>query len=140
MNRWAPVCGLILILATGVIATGIWLRSRPSWRLSAQRTDKGSIITVTTTASEDPVYRVVIKGWQISQPISRLSRDQVAASSTGEVETLFWDDTVPPGRWTLRVGGVKVDVMEARLVVNDSLECGPGGTLEVDVGQQQLTD
>ena len=126
---------LILIVSVlAALAAAVWLRSGPSWRLSAERTADGSRLTVTTTATVEPVYTVVIKGWSIGQPIGQLSPSDVSNGKAGEVETVFSDETVPPGRWTLKVEDIKLDIMLARLVVNDSLECGPGEILELEIG------
>ena len=131
-----PGIVLIVVLVIGVVVGVFWLRSGPSWRLSVATKGAESTVTVTTTASEDPVYSVVIKGWRTRRPIIHVSRTHAATDKAIGVETLFSDETVPPGRWTLKVDGVKFDIMPARLIVNDSFECAPGKTLEMEIDEE----
>ena len=48
-----------------------------------------------------------------------------------DVQTVFHDQTVPPGRWTLNLNGTKLDIMEARIILNHKIEGGPSDILEV---------
>jgi hypothetical protein len=130
--------GIVFILVISVfvsifIGTRCWLSSLPSWQLSVERKDSGSIITISMTKSEGPIYKVIINGWRVSQPFNRLLLRETIPMR--EVETTFVDDDVPPGRWTLTVGGIKLDIMPARLIVNNSLVCKPGETLLIETEQ-----
>ena len=126
---------LIIILVAGVAFAALWLISGPTWQISAGTTGGESTITVTTSASQNPVYTVIIEGWRVRHPISHVSRAQAANDEAIGIETLSWDETMPPGRWTLKVDGVKLDIMPARLVVNDSLECAPGNRMKLRYGE-----
>jgi hypothetical protein len=92
------VCVSLLFVLLG--AVGFWLHSRPRWQLTTANTATGVMVTVTNTDSPVPIYTVHIRGGSIRQPISNRLRTQVRAP---DVMTLFYDETVPPGRWTLEV-------------------------------------
>jgi hypothetical protein len=122
--RWIVIIIGIAILICTIMWYRSWKQSLPSWQLSLRWDNSDSIITVNNTKSENPIYKVIIRGKKIKQPFNRLFREETV--SVNEIETIFWDDTTPPGRWTLKIENVKLDIMPARLVVNDSIECEPG--------------
>jgi hypothetical protein len=121
------VCVSLLFLLLGVV--GFWLHSRPQWQLTTANTATGVMVTLTNTDSPAPIYTVHIKGDSIRVPISHLLRTQVRSP---DVTTLFYDETVPPGRWTLKVNRTKVDIMPARIIVDDEAEGDPGSHLEIE--------
>jgi hypothetical protein len=130
----ALAIGLAMLCLCAFVVTFLafdnWRRSQPSWRLSAEAREGDSVVTVTTTASDEPTYTVVIKGWKIGQPFQKLLRTETA--SIGAIKTVSFDDTIPPGAWSVKIGDVKMNVMPARLVVNDAEEFDPGEKIVID--------
>ena len=130
--------GLVVTLAIAgfvvlTVSFLLWVRSRPHWHLSLTNTANGVTATVTTSDSDQAVYAVHVRGALIQDPLIRATRKEIGTHSA--VKTTFYDDTIPPGRWTVDADWVKLDIMEARLIVNDELECAPGDSIEVEAGR-----
>jgi hypothetical protein len=124
------VPAVIFVYVVGSIGVGYYLHTLPSWQLSVERKDDGSIITVYKEKSEEPTYKVIVKGWRVKQPFHRLLRTEIASDS--EIKTIRWDDNLPPGDWLIEVAGARLDIMPARLIVNASTEYEPGETVTIE--------
>jgi hypothetical protein len=121
----AMLAGFIFSLA-GMFA---WLRSRPSWVLSAENSPAGLIVEVHQSDAQVPTYVAVLKGKTMAREFSRLKREEL---SPADATTLFYDETVKPGRWTLNLDRTKVDIMPSRLIIDDNGELRPGQRTEID--------
>ncbi len=121
------VAAAVLLVAMLVVVR-VWIDSRPHWLLTTANTPMGFAVTITDTSSSSPFYVVRVKGGAIKTPTTRSLPSEVASP---DVTTVFYDATIPPGRWTFRVNGTKVDVMPARIIVNDRIEGAPGSDIQV---------
>ena len=121
------ICSLLL-----VIAVGIWFRLGPKWQLSLSRENDKTIFTITTTKSPKPIYEVRTKGTLNLIPFTKLTRNEIEMDKSRNVKTLFYDDTLQPGRWTVQIENIKLDIMPAYIVVNEQFECNPGEYIELD--------
>ena len=131
MRRWINAL-IIAFVFVSVSAFFVWIfvyiRSRPNWQLSAKNTPIGVKVTVTLTDSPTPVYTILIAHGSVRHPFTNRKRTEI---NSPDVQTVFHDQTVPPGRWTLNLNGTKLDIMEARIIVNDEIEGGPSDIVEV---------
>ena len=137
MRRRTLVIVIAILAASTVIVEIVYLHSRPKWQLSASNANGGATVMVSTTSDAGSVYTVHIKGLRIQQPFHELTPRQAEVAPVPGVHTLFCDETLAPGRWTLQLEQVKLDIMPARLVVNDKYECGPKESLEITADQQE---
>ena len=123
---------VLILLILGLVGLFlIDLASRPQWELSVSNTASGAEVVVTQEDSATPVYTVQLIGVSINAPISRRTRKQLQSR---DVETTFFDDTIRPGRWTIRIHGITLDFMERGIDVNGTIHGVRGDVLTVEVG------
>lgn len=112
-------CLLFVIAFVGSI---MWNLSGPVWCLSARNSADGIMVQVYKGEQATPTYTTLLKGHTIPRDIGRLTCRQVPADVGS---TTFVDETVRPGRWTLILGGIKLDIMERAMVLADGTEVPP---------------
>ena len=113
---------LIAVLVLPVVAVFNWLSSRPPWCLSARNSADGVIVEVYRGRHGEPTYSTLLKGRTILSDIEQLTRQQLPAEIG---TTTFSDETIRPGRWTLVLGGAKLDIMERAMILDDGSELLP---------------
>lgn len=126
--RILVVLSLLVMIALTVAGMRAWLDSRPNWVLTAKNTSAGLVLEVHESAAPTPTYVVVLQGQRVPREFSRVGRQELDPAAAN---TVFFDETLKPGRWTLRLDRTKIDIMEARLVINDRTELKPGQTMEI---------
>jgi hypothetical protein len=116
--------GVLISLPTIGILFGIrqWLSSRPAWLLSARNSVDGVVVEVYKENESDPTYSTLLKGCSIARDIQRTARQDLPADIG---TTAFFDDTIRPGRWEIVLAGVKLDIMERALILEDGTEILP---------------
>jgi hypothetical protein len=124
--------GLVTCFAISLIVAIVWFRSGPQWQLSIDNTNDATVFTITTTDSTSHVYEVRVNEMSSDNQIHNLTRSACENGKIARIKTLFYDETLKPGRWTVQIDDLKLDIMEARLTVNDKIDCLPGGNLELN--------
>jgi hypothetical protein len=121
-KRAIVVAAAFGVMAGAVIAMRVWLASRPAWYLSAHNVGNGVVIEVYKGHQAKPTYSTLLKRCSIPHDIDRLPQQQLP-SAVGT--TLFSDETIRPGRWTVVVAGEKLDIMERAMILGDGTEVPP---------------
>lgn len=106
------------------------LRGTEDWVFSARERDGGMTVSVRRSGSARPVYTVVVEGYSLGRNIAPLVIDSEGPGLPQGLTRTFEDTTILPGRCTLQLGPLTLDVMPARLVVNGHV-CNPGGEVRV---------
>ena len=114
--------GSIAFLIIGTATMILWLNNRPRWELSAANTDEGLRIEIFKQNDTTPTYATVLDGHQLSRRLNRVTLDELPADIG---KTTFTDETLKPGRWTLILDGVEIDVMPTRLIIDRETEVAP---------------
>jgi hypothetical protein len=126
------VITISLLLPVMIVSLFIWvfvdLAHRPHWLLTARNSADGLVVEVHKSDASSPTYVAILKGHALAREFSRLDRQ--AFNRIGET-TISFDETVKPGEWTVLLDGVRLQIMEARLVVNGDLELTPGQTAQI---------
>jgi hypothetical protein len=110
------------LIVVPVFAMITWLSSRPAWCLSARNSADGVVVEVYKEDLDESTYSTLLKGRTIPRDIERLARQQLPPEVG---TTTFFDETIRPGRWTLVLGGAKLDIMERALILDDGTEILP---------------
>ncbi len=71
--------------------------------------------------------RTVYAGETTSTEIANKTRLELRPEDG--IETLFFDETMTPGRWTFVVTHTTIDVMIRKAIVDERWELAPGDTL-----------
>ena len=124
--------GLVACFAISIIAAIVWFRSGSQWQLSIDNTNGATVFTITTTDSTSHVYEVRVNEMSGANQIHNLTRSACETGKIAGIKTLFYDETLKPGRWTVQIDDIKLDIMEARLTVDDEIDCLPGGRLNLN--------
>ena len=111
-----------VLIAISMIAVHRWIATRPAWLLSARNTADGVIVEVHKEHESEATYSTLLEGCSLDHDVWRMNRqDLPEAIGT----TTFSDETIPPGRWTVVLGGVRLDIMERALILEDGTEIRP---------------
>src|SRR5687768_4548666 len=106
VSRILVVLSLLVLVALLLLGMRAWLDSRPNWVLTAKNTPAGLVVEVHQSDSPTPTYVAVLKGQRVPREFSRIGRKELnPALGT----TTFFDETLKPGRWTVRLDGTKID-------------------------------
>lgn len=100
----------------------VWMQARPYWEISAMNSPEGVVIEVYQSDQSEPTYQTLLSGETISQELIRARPDD--ASIEG-VQTLDYDGTIRPGRWKLVVCETELDIMTARMIIDQTTELTP---------------
>jgi hypothetical protein len=128
----------VLVCLFGMAALMRAIRGNEHWVLTAQAQSDGTTIRVRHSGSGLPAYTVVVHGYSLGRDIAPLVIDSEGPGLPLGMTRTFEDTTVLPGRCTLQVGPLTLDVMEARLTVNGE-DCRPGGEITVQVPPPPLS-
>lgn len=109
--------GVLITMAAIVVLFWIWQESQPEWCLSARNSVDGVVVEVFKGSQELPTHSTILKGRAIPRDVERLVQEELPVEIG---KTIFSDETLRPGRWTLVLGGVKLDIMERAMVVEDA--------------------
>lgn len=123
------VCVLIVAFGAAVVVVRIvrayddWL-GPPEWQLSATNVPEGLRIELYEGDAFVPTYAAILEGRSAPRDVVRETRAELdpAIATTMEQEN---DD---PRRWTLTIDGVRIDMSEDRLLV-DEREILPGAAV-----------
>lgn len=125
MRRIAPIIVAvvaIVVMAIPIVATMVWLSSRPTWQISAYNSPQGIVIEVYKSNAAQPTYTTVLPGRTINTDIERASRMNLPEELG---QTTFHDETLRPGRWTVVIQETEIDIMERALIVDRATEVAP---------------
>jgi hypothetical protein len=111
-----------LLVGASVAAFYNWMGSRPAWCLSARNSPDGVFVEVFKQNQIQPTYSTLLKGRTIPRDVDRLAWQQLPADVG---TTTFADETLRPGRWILVLGGVKLDIMERAMILDDGFTLRP---------------
>jgi len=112
---------VIMGLVVGVLT--FYLFSRPSWELSASNSSEGVVVDIYLTDQPVPTYTTLLRDRRITSEVSRVNRVDLPVDIGS---TIFHDETLRPGRWTVEIAGEKLDIMPRALVLKDGTEIMPG--------------
>ena len=70
------------------------------------------MVEVFKSNESTPSYSTVLPGRKIPREIQRCLREDLPADVG---QTVFYDITIRPGRWTVMIDGAKLDIMECGL-------------------------
>lgn len=118
---------ILALLVTSLLVFGVWqifwllawMQSQPYWELSARNSFEGVLVEVYQSDQSEPTYKTLLSGESIPQELTRVRADD---ASTEGIQTLFYDGTIRPGRWTVMVSKNKIDVMQRAMILNDKEE------------------
>ena len=111
-----------VVLATPIVAMFAWMSSRPSWQITARNTPQGVVIDVYKSNASQPTFTTVLAGQTVHTEVERISRLELP-NAIGE--TIFQDETLRPGRWTVVLNKTELDIMERALIVDRKTEITP---------------
>jgi hypothetical protein len=112
--------GAALLFALIVMVTII--RSGPRWELSTTNTAAGIEVEVYKEGEPDPTFKTLLANHQANQDLRRVNIDTFPSSAG---KTTHRDETVKPGRWTVVIDGVEIDMMEHVLTIDKTTELDP---------------
>ncbi|OHB70432.1 MAG: hypothetical protein A2V70_12715 [Planctomycetes bacterium RBG_13_63_9] len=121
-QRVTKILAVSLLIVLLVIGTVQWMSSGPAWLLSARNSADGVIIEIYKEHDSEPTYSTLLEGRSIARDIQRVVRQDLPADVGA---TTFFDETIPPGRWTLVLGGAELDIMERALILDGGNEIRP---------------
>lgn len=110
----------IMGLVVGVLI--FYLFSRPSWELSASNSNDGVVVEIYLTGQSIPTYTTLLRDRRVTSEVSRVNRVDLPLNIGS---TIFHDETLRPGRWTVKIAGEKLDIMPRALVLKDGTEIMP---------------
>ena len=123
--RAAAVLSVLLLLPR--VAMIAWMQSRGDWHLSASNMPDGVDVRVYWGNSDTPTYSTKLAGRSIPREINRVTREQLPDDVA---TTTFYDVTMRPGRWTIVIDGIELDIMEAGWTVDGVADRLPKNTTE----------
>jgi hypothetical protein len=124
-NRKSPFWGLGIVLAAMFVAvmwTTLAVFNGPRWQISATNADSGLQIDVFKEGEDSPTFTTLLPSHRVEQNIDRKTLGELP-KEVGQ--TTFTDETVKPGRWTLVIDGVELDIMERALIIDGGMELRP---------------
>ncbi len=116
------VLGAATIGITLLGALILVMRAGGAWSLSATNTDAGVEVNVFQGSKSAPTFTTVLPGHSIPQSLDRVTRDELPP---GVGQTTFVDVTMAPGRWTVDLNGVELDIMPARMTIDGTNNIAP---------------
>ena len=116
--------GILLVVAflVLIISFFVWRESLPRWELSATNTPAGLRIEVYKEDESSPTYVTVLKQHSTSRDVDRAN---IEGFPTDLGRTTFTDESFKPGRWTVIIDGVELDIQPARMVLDGKTELTP---------------
>jgi hypothetical protein len=124
-NRKSLLLGLGIVLAALFVAV-MWATlavfNGPRWQLSATNADAGLQIDIFKEGKDSPTFTTLLPSRRVEQNIDRKTIDELP-KEVGQ--TTFTDETVKPGRWTLVIDGVELDIMPRALIIDGETELSP---------------
>jgi hypothetical protein len=124
-NRKSRLWGIGIVLAAMFVAvmwTSLAVFHGPRWQISATNVDAGLQIDVFKEGEDSPTFTTLLPSRRVEQNIHRKTIDELP-KEVGQ--TTFTDETVKPGRWTLVIDGVELDIMERALIIDRETELSP---------------
>lgn len=122
MRKFALILVAIVMIAAPIVGMVAWMRTRPSWQVSARNSPQGVVVEVFKSDAAKPTYTTVLAGKSINTEIERANRSELPPELG---RTTFYDETLRPGRWTVVVNDTELDIMERALIVNGDAEIAP---------------
>lgn len=124
MGRRIAIAVSVIFLITGfsIYLISDQMASRPVWELSAHNSAHGVIVEIFKENQSVPTYFLQLEGRSIDGDVDRVTRQELP-SHVGT--TTFHDDTLKPGRWTIEIDGVEVDIMERVAIVDGDEKIAP---------------
>ncbi|QDU91230.1 hypothetical protein Pla175_46500 [Pirellulimonas nuda] len=117
-----PILVVLVIVAVCVAALIAWRASSPVWQMSARNSPNGVVVEVYKSGAAQPTYATVLTGKTIGADVDRATRQNLPAALA---TTVFYDDTMRPGRWTVAISGTTLDIMEHALIINGATQLTP---------------
>jgi hypothetical protein len=105
-----------------VIWTTLQVIKGPRWQLSATNTVAGLQIDIFKEGEDSPTFTTVLPSHRVEQGVNRKTVDELPKEV---VQTTHTDETVKPGRWTLIIDGVELDVMSHALIIDGDTRLYP---------------
>jgi hypothetical protein len=121
-SSWAQPYLLVAAVLFALIGFAMYIRSGPRWELSTTNTPAGIEVEVYKEGETDPTFKTVLPNQQTNQDLRRVNIDPFPPSSG---KTTHWDETTKPGRWTVIIDGVEIDMMERALIIDKTTELAP---------------
>lgn len=100
------------VLATLVVIVRWESQRRGIWVVSMQNVPEGALFRAVARNCPDLARETVVPGRRWKHESTKMTRHSLAPDRG---RTLFYDETVLPGRWTFEVDGFHVDLRESRL-------------------------
>lgn len=124
--RWLPIVYVVFVVlavfVVPLVAGILWLGSRPSWLFSASNSPEGVVVQVYRGEATEPTYTALLNAKTIPSDIDRVRLSNLPADIG---TTTFADETVRPGRWTLRLADTELDIMERAMIIDGKREIAP---------------
>ncbi len=128
IRKTIPVVATVLLILILVPLLMIaWMQSRGDWQLSATNSPSGVVIDVFWGDAMSPRYSTTLAGKTIPRNIDRVIREDLPPDIG---VTTFYDVTLRPGRWTVVMDGVELDIMEAGWDIDGKPATPPRNTTE----------
>jgi hypothetical protein len=124
-NEKSPWALLLLLMAAVLLALIVILmiiRSGPRWELSATNTAAGIEVEVHKEGEVMPTFKTLLPNHQSPQDLHRVNIDTFPPSAG---KTTHRDETTKPGRWTVVIDGVEIDMMDRALIIDKTTELAP---------------
>lgn len=116
-RRWLAFTVVAFCMAPICLLT-IWAQTRGNWTLSASNTEQGVSVRIYWRRPDRPCYVALLRNRHIPRDVQYVTVGQVPPDVG---KSTFYDGTVRPGRWTLVIDGVTLDVMEQALYIDGVL-------------------
>lgn len=113
---------MLAVLAGVFLVVVAWQAMQPAWYLSATNGEEGVLIEVHRGEDEQPTYSTILEDHHLPRNIHRTT---VADFPKDIGTTGFADETIRPGRWIVHIDGVKLDIMESGLIIDDKTTIKP---------------
>ena len=122
VRKFVPISLTLVIVVTTVVGMVAWMSARPSWQISARNSPQGVVLDVYKSNAARPTYSTVLAGQRITTEVERVERMKLP-NELGK--TTFHDETLRPGRWTVRLNETEVDITERALIIDRSTTITP---------------
>ena len=122
MRKLVHITIALVLVAAPVIGVVAWMSARPSWQVSARNSPQGVVVDVYKSNAARPTYTTVLAGQRISTEVERATQMNLPPELG---TTIFYDDTLRPGRWTVVVNKTELDIMERAMTVDRGTELKP---------------
>lgn len=121
-SSWAQPYLLVAAVLFALIGFAMYIRSGPRWELSTTNTPAGIDVEVYKEGEVEPTFKTLLSNHQSPQGLHRVNIDTFPSSAGNSTH---WDETVKPGRWTVVIDGVEIDMMERALIIDKTTEIDP---------------